>query len=156
VLRALTETKPPLAFWVGYIEDVLVSASHIKGWTVVLDGRLVLPRRWIDINGTTMSDTWTAAQRAVVGIVAMRPGITEVKGCLSCTSTFIDYVLKADLRYRLRLVYDTGELNDVIEHLVGSRILRKVYNLPSPTFPDELVSAYLTFLLIGPRGPWAV
>jgi hypothetical protein len=82
ILKALIESRPPLAYWAGDESSALVSASHIKKWTVTLSDRLILPRRWIDMLGNIMQDTWEAACRAVVGNVATRPGISEVSPVL--------------------------------------------------------------------------
>jgi len=141
VFKALLESSPPLAYWTGYSSQSvsLVAASHIQKWSVLLSSRLVLPRRWIDMLGNTMQDIWEAACRAVVGTVSMRPGMTE-----------------ADLRNRMRTVYDTCDLTEVLDHLVEIGALRRIFHLPDPTYPEELAPPHLTFLLVGPRGPWSL
>lgn len=45
----------------------------------------VLPRRWLDINGSVIGGFWQAALRAVIGLIAFRPGITEVGRLLLLT-----------------------------------------------------------------------
>jgi oxalate---CoA ligase len=77
-IRSLTESKYPLAFWVGYTEARLVCTTQIQSWAVVLSDRLILPLRWIDMQGNEIKDVWEAACRAVIGLVMMRPGISEV------------------------------------------------------------------------------
>lgn len=66
---------------------VLVSADHIRPWTVtIVDGdqpkAMVLPRRWLDIHGMRINDVWEAALRAVVGIILLRPGVSQVSSFL--------------------------------------------------------------------------
>ena len=39
---------------------------------------MVKPRRWIDIDGSQVSEVWEAGLRAFVGMIASRPGITQV------------------------------------------------------------------------------
>jgi len=138
-LKALRKAKPPLVHWVGYNEALLVSSSHIRGWGVVLSDQLILPRRWIDIFGNEMRDIWEASCRAVVGFVLMRPGITE-----------------ADLRHRLDLVYDRGDLNDVINFLVDSRIIRKFIVSTESNTLEELAPETHVHFLVGSRGPWGI
>jgi len=154
--KAIQEAKSPLAYWVGYESPTLVSASHIHKWGIVLSNRLVLPRRWIDLLGNIMQDTWEAACRAVVGTVSMRPGITEVRAFGVGFQSLSNLTLKADLKNRLRPVYDACDIAEVLDHLTEMGVLRKVIHLPCPTFPEELAPAHLTFWLTGPRGPWAL
>ncbi|KZT06305.1 uncharacterized protein LAESUDRAFT_726133 [Laetiporus sulphureus 93-53] len=105
IINRLINASIPLAYWAGYTKIILVSAAHIRPWAVCLsdtDGRSVMlfPRRWIDITGRRINDVWEAALRAVLGIVVFRPGICQ-----------------AEIRWRLRSVYDRWEVNDVLHHI---------------------------------------
>ena len=40
---------------------------------------LVFPRRWLDIYGRKLKEVWEAAVRAVLGLVLLRPGISQVR-----------------------------------------------------------------------------
>ncbi|CCM00318.1 uncharacterized protein FIBRA_02348 [Fibroporia radiculosa] len=106
IIEQLTAGPVPVAFWTGYISIVLVSCAYIRPWTVLVsDGKsqqsMVSPRRWLDIFGGRMRDIWQAALRAVIGVVLYRPGIPQ-----------------AEIRWRLRAVYDRQEVNDALSHLV--------------------------------------
>lgn len=74
----------PLAYWLGYREIVFVSAYHITPWTVLIaegdmDCTRIFPRRWLDIDGRTLSEVWEAAQRAAISIILFHPGIAQVR-----------------------------------------------------------------------------
>jgi hypothetical protein len=64
--------------------------------------------------------------------------------------------MQADLRNRLSHVYDPCDLNEVVDHLVEIAVLRRVVPLPDPSYPIELAPTHLSFLLIGPGGPWSL
>lgn len=93
----------PLAYWTGYAAVVLVSAGAIRPWTVTVYNTesadspgsaerksMIFPRRWLDIYGRKLSEVWEAALRAVLGLVLLRPGISQVSvaafndGCNMC------------------------------------------------------------------------
>ncbi|KAG8814423.1 hypothetical protein FRC17_001133 [Serendipita sp. 399] len=88
VVTALTNVYPPLAFWSGYSSCQLISANYWTEYAVWVyedsNGidqsarRLVIPRRWIDMNGRTDVPIWKAAQRAVVGQLITRPVIRHL------------------------------------------------------------------------------
>ena len=84
-VRRLTDMPLPLAHWTGYTTPVLVAATHIRPWTVTVqtgtDGHksIIFPRRWLDIYGHKLSDVWDAAARAVLGLLLLRPGISQVR-----------------------------------------------------------------------------
>ncbi|PCH33343.1 hypothetical protein WOLCODRAFT_159996 [Wolfiporia cocos MD-104 SS10] len=106
LIKRMTETPVPLAFWTGYTSVVLVLTAHIRPWTVLIPREdnyeaIMLPRRWLDIAGRQMTDIWEAALRAVIGVVLQRPGISQ-----------------AEIRWRLRSVYDRQEINDVLRYLL--------------------------------------
>ncbi|KAF9821815.1 hypothetical protein IEO21_00245 [Rhodonia placenta] len=108
VVNELTDAPVPLAYWTGYTSVVLVSADHIRPWTVtIVDGdqpkAMVLPRRWLDIHGMRINDVWEAALRAVVGIILLRPGVSQ-----------------SEIRWRLRSVYDRQEVNELLQHLLDA------------------------------------
>ncbi|KAH9912240.1 uncharacterized protein BXZ73DRAFT_107525 [Epithele typhae] len=133
VARRLTDGEVPLAHWTGYITPVLVSAMHLREWTVVVTGRnaaaddadgshthvegtdddagtaaranarksMLFPRRWLDIRGWKLTEVWDAALRAVLALVLLRPGISQ-----------------AEIRWRLRSVYDRQEVGEVLQALL--------------------------------------
>lgn len=86
VIERLATLPCPLVFWAGYRELVLVSSRFARGWTVVINGdgdgvgvERVFPRRWLALDGKLAAELWTAAMRAVVGVVLLRPGISQVR-----------------------------------------------------------------------------
>ncbi|KAF4572584.1 hypothetical protein EYR36_007092 [Pleurotus pulmonarius] len=99
----MTDASVPLAFWAGYVKPVLVSSHHLRAWSVFVSedpARRVLPRRWCDISGQKVTDGWDAALRAVTSAIHFRPGLSV-----------------AELKWRLRPVYDGQEINDVFRAL---------------------------------------
>ena len=125
----MSEAAVPLAYWTGYAAIVLVSAAHIRPWAVAVPDAenaeaksLVLPRRWLDIYGRKLLDVWEAAMRAVVGAILLRPGISQVslgpvlarrvESLLTIRAT-----LKAEIRWRLRSVYDRQEVVEILQTL---------------------------------------
>ncbi|KAL0950736.1 hypothetical protein HGRIS_007510 [Hohenbuehelia grisea] len=109
-LQRLTEASIPLVFWTGYTKLVVVAARYLKHWSVLISEeplRRVLPRRWIDITGNRMADVWDAAWRAVIGVIAFRPGINQ-----------------AELRWRLRSVYDRQEVSEVLRCMQEEEFVR--------------------------------
>ncbi|KAG1841331.1 hypothetical protein DFJ58DRAFT_845058 [Suillus subalutaceus] len=69
LLQRMSQTSPPLILWVGYSAPVIVSCLHARSWTVEIirePKALALPRRWLDIRGETIQETWDAALHAVV------------------------------------------------------------------------------------------
>ncbi|KAG2345257.1 hypothetical protein BDR05DRAFT_1058382 [Suillus weaverae] len=100
LLQRMSQTFPPLILWAGYSAPVIVSCLHARPWTVEIIGEpktLALPRRWLDIRGGTIRETWNAVLHAVVGIIVFHPGISQT-----------------ELRWRLRAVCDRQELVDVV------------------------------------------
>ncbi|KAG1889373.1 hypothetical protein F4604DRAFT_1877037 [Suillus subluteus] len=88
LLQRMSQTSPPLILWVGYSAPVIVSCLHARSWTVEIirePKALALPRRWLDIRGDTIQETWNAALHAVT-----------------------------ELRWRLRAVCDRQELVDIV------------------------------------------
>lgn len=83
IIQKLLDGPMPLLYWMGYASPlVLVSAAHIRSWTVTLPSDFmcnVFPRRWIDISGAKLMEVWGAALRAVVGTIVLRPGISQVQ-----------------------------------------------------------------------------
>ncbi|KAI0706049.1 hypothetical protein BC835DRAFT_1311874 [Cytidiella melzeri] len=133
ILEQLVVRK--LAFWTGYRDVVLVSAYFLKYWTVVIPFEAsprmstqgepatlsdvvdsaaastnpiarVLPRRWLNVDGGRIPEVWEAVCRAVIGTVVLRPGISQ-----------------AELRWRLRTVYDRAEIHDVLAYLFSCKQL---------------------------------
>lgn len=74
----------PLLFWIGYQSDRLISADYLSAWTVAISDddasplTRFFPRRWLDIYGRRISDLWDAGLKAVVGMILMRPGVSQV------------------------------------------------------------------------------
>lgn len=100
LLQRMSQTSPPLILWAGYSAPVIVSCLYARPWTVEITKEpktLALPRRWLDIRGGTIRETWNAALHAVVGIVFFHPGIPQT-----------------ELRWRLRAVCDRQELVDIL------------------------------------------
>jgi hypothetical protein len=100
LLQRMSQTSPPLILWAGYSAPVIVSCLHARPWTVEIirePKTLALPRRWLDIRGDIIRETWNAALHAVVGIIFFHPGISQT-----------------ELRWRLRAVCDRQELVDII------------------------------------------
>ncbi|TFY76774.1 hypothetical protein EWM64_g7235, partial [Hericium alpestre] len=80
VVGKFLDSSIPLIHFTGYSYLVMVSASHIQPWTVIVSNEpltRILPRRWLDIRGTKMADVWEAALRAVIGVIIFRPGIRQ-------------------------------------------------------------------------------
>ena len=94
VVERMTEGPVPLAHWTGYNVIVLVASSHIQKWTVTISGgqgeepestseppqkAMIFPRRWLDIYGRKLTEMWEAALRAVLGLVLLHPGVSQVR-----------------------------------------------------------------------------
>ncbi|EJD04259.1 uncharacterized protein FOMMEDRAFT_106841 [Fomitiporia mediterranea MF3/22] len=112
IIHQLHTSRVPRVYVTGYDSTFVVSAKYIGSWTITLpgeDGPLtkVFPRRWLDITGDRISMVWEAGLRAVVGLVHLRPGISQ-----------------AELRWRLRAVYDRREVIDLLNHLMSSGTLK--------------------------------
>ncbi|KAF5377206.1 hypothetical protein D9615_006321 [Tricholomella constricta] len=102
-IKKMTESSIPMLFWTGYSSLVLVSSAYIKNWTVLVSetpATRTFPRRWFDISGRKVADFWEAALKAVMGVIIFRPGVSQ-----------------AELRWRLRSVYDRQEVGDVVRSL---------------------------------------
>ncbi|KAJ7042665.1 hypothetical protein C8F04DRAFT_1390618 [Mycena alexandri] len=102
-VRQITECAVPPIFWAGYSALVLVASSYLRAWTVQISAEpmaRIFPRRWIDMTGAKVMDLWDAATRAVMGVLVFHPGVTQ-----------------AQLRWRLRSVYDRQEVNEVVRYL---------------------------------------
>jgi len=69
------------------------------------------PRRWLDLAGKTVPDVWESALKAVVGVVAFRPGVSQT-----------------EIRWRLRSIYDRQEVNDILLYLQQEGVLRRRWN----------------------------
>ncbi|TFK36810.1 hypothetical protein BDQ12DRAFT_633054 [Crucibulum laeve] len=145
-LQRMTESNVPLIFWTGYSSLVIVSAFFSSKWTVLISENpmiRVFPRRWLDIEGLRIADFWEAAVRAVTGVIIFRPGITQ-----------------AELRWRLRSVYDRQEVSEVLHQLRrdGYVIVRSAFvtvwdqaGVPAPL--DDVEERGL-FLFLAPEKHW--
>ncbi|RPD63262.1 hypothetical protein L227DRAFT_544094 [Lentinus tigrinus ALCF2SS1-6] len=107
VVQHMSEAPVPLAHWTGYAAIVLVSAKAIRPWSVTVSDAqnsdrksLIFPRRWLDIFGRKLEVVWEAAMRSALGLVLLRPGISQV-----------------EIRWRLRTVYDRQEVCEVLQTL---------------------------------------
>jgi hypothetical protein len=86
----MTLTSPPILLWTYLNAPVLVAGDYCDSWSVaVSDGPLTLitPRRWLDIRGYRLDGAWKTAQQAVVGVVFLHPGISQVSPC--CHALFL-------------------------------------------------------------------
>jgi hypothetical protein len=87
-LASLMDNPIPLVVLVGHSRPVIVGARQSVAWTVTVseEPRIrVLPRRWLDVRGTKVRETWRAAMRAVMGILVFRPGISQVRNWKNVT-----------------------------------------------------------------------
>ncbi|KAL5495552.1 hypothetical protein ACEPAI_1015 [Sanghuangporus weigelae] len=114
ILHSLHTLRVPLLYLTGYNSTIVVSAKYTNAWTVTLPGSSapvsrILPRRWLDLNGNLVKTVWESGLRAVVGLIHLRPGISQ-----------------AELRWRLRTVYDRQEVFDLLNHLLANGTL-KIY-----------------------------
>lgn len=137
VIQRLVEPPLPLLYWVGYSSVYLVSAAHIKTWTVTLPSEILLnvfPRRWIDISGTKLAEVWEAALRAAVGMIVFRPGISQ-----------------AELRWRLRGVYDRQEIYDVLQYLLEDEIIKTSISSQMVPVLDEKEEKEVFYFLSQPK-----
>ncbi|KAF8058258.1 hypothetical protein FPV67DRAFT_530991 [Lyophyllum atratum] len=106
----MMESPVPMLFWTGYSALVLVSSAYIKNWTVLVSespATRIFPRRWFDISGLKIVDFWEAALKAIMGVIIFRPGVSQ-----------------AELRWRLRSVYDRQEVGDIVRSLQEDRYLK--------------------------------
>lgn len=98
MITQLSESDVPVVFWAGYNDIVLVSSAYLREWTVIISRTAsnverIFPRRWWDIRGRKMMDVWEAGLRAVMGLILLHPGISQVgflkssSDCCSCSSS---------------------------------------------------------------------
>lgn len=126
----MVEAPVPLAHWTGYAAVVLVSAKAIRPWTVTVSDAqtpdrksMIFPRRWLDIYGRKLDEVWEAAMRSVLGLVLLRPGISQVRVAVPSFLLMAHGVdlgtshLQAEVRWRLRSVYDRQEVYEVLQTL---------------------------------------
>jgi hypothetical protein len=132
LLDGAMDAEAPPVLRVGYTVRTLVAAAHVSAWTVVVREEPLtrtLPRRWRDIHGMRLPRTWTAARRAVVGLAVLHPGISQVSRLLARPSSpLLDDPRQAELRWRLRAVYDGQEVDELVRtlHREGTLALRRV------------------------------
>lgn len=126
IVTIMTEADVPLLYWMGYSVIALVSAHYISKWSIAVSDAPpinVLPRRWLDIQGIRVADYWRSALRAVMGLVVFRPGITQVSDEQTSVWCLTD-TWQAEIRWRLRAVYDRQEVNEVLRYLLKEGHLR--------------------------------
>ena len=81
-LASLMDNPIPLIVLVGHSRPLVVGARQSVAWSVAVseEPRInVLPRRWLDVRGAKVRETWRAAMRAIIGILVFRPGISQVR-----------------------------------------------------------------------------
>ena len=83
VIHRLHTIREPLIYLSGYSSTIIVSAKYISRWALTLPGEntpitRVMPRRWLDLTGSRVRSVWEAGIRAVVGLIHLRPGISQV------------------------------------------------------------------------------
>ncbi|KAI0274891.1 hypothetical protein BC834DRAFT_850125 [Gloeopeniophorella convolvens] len=140
VIDSLMDHSTPLVVRVGHAQLLFVSAHQSEPWTVTVseDPRTnLLPRRWLDVKGRKVQETWRAALRAVMGTIVYRPGISQ-----------------AEITWRLRSVYDRAEIVDVLRHLydegyVQRRVKERVYEVG--LVPVEEKEERAVFWMLGDR-----
>jgi len=128
VVKRMMEPPVPMLFWTGYSSLVLVSSAYIKRWTVLVSespATRIFPRRWFDISGVIIEDFWEAALKAVMGVIIFRPGVSQ-----------------AELRWRLRSVYDRQEVGDILKSLLEDGFLKMRYD-PTIAWDDDINVAAL-------------
>ncbi|KAF9569867.1 hypothetical protein CPC08DRAFT_14379 [Agrocybe pediades] len=117
IVTRMVDANTPLAYWIGYNTLRLVAADYVSKWTLAVSTEPVLhvfPRRWLDIRGISVPDFWQAALRAVMGVIIFRPGIPQ-----------------AEIRWRLRAVYDRQEINEVLRYLMREGYLQVRIGFPT-------------------------
>ncbi len=107
VVQRVTEGPVPLAYWTGYNAVALVASACIRKWTVTisdsqeeepestsepLQKSMIFPRRWLDIYGRKLAEMWESALRAVLGLVLLHPGVSQVR-CISLSPSRISQAL---------------------------------------------------------------
>jgi len=145
VVTRMTDSLPALAFWTGYTSIALVSSLYLKNWAVAVpeteDSKIMIfPRRWLDIFGRKISDVWEAALKAVSGIIVLHPGVSQ-----------------SEIRWRLRLVYDRQEVNQLLQYLhVEGYLERRSRSDPEHVLagPPDDDEEKVTFWFLGNRRRW--
>ncbi|KAF9229607.1 hypothetical protein BS17DRAFT_743885 [Gyrodon lividus] len=108
-VQKMTLTSPPILFWTCYNTPTLVASDYCGSWSVTISDEpltLVSPRRWLDLRGYRLDSAWSAALKAVVGVIFLHPGISQT-----------------ELRWRLRAIYDRQEVFDLLSSLQQEGIL---------------------------------
>ena len=131
-LASLMDNPTPLVVLVGHSRPLIVGARQSVAWTVTVseEPRInVLPRRWLDVRGAKVRETWRAAMRAVIGILVYRPGISQVRN-YNVNDRLLDtksdgQEQQAELVWRLRSVYDRPEVVDVLGQLSEDGFIRR-------------------------------
>lgn len=151
LVQRMASLTPPVLIMTGYTAPVVVSSEHCAPWTVTLSEdplTCVLPRRWLDVRGSRVDELWTAALRSVVGTVVLRPGIPQ-----------------AELRWRLKAVYDRQEVVEAISFLeqdgtleakIGdsSEVLEQIREVPGWVGTLDVEEETRVCWFIGKKGHW--
>ncbi|THH21010.1 hypothetical protein EW146_g465 [Bondarzewia mesenterica] len=142
VMEQLMDITVPLIVCAGYSTLVIVSSLYARTWTVSVSEEnpaRVFPRRWLDISGHKMADIWDAAQRAVMGLIVYRPGISQ-----------------AEIRWRLRSVYDRQEISEILRYLLEDGLAKRRFSehskiSDSGIIPPDEEEEKQTFWFLGDR-----
>lgn len=90
-LEVLIHANPPLLLRAGYNGLRVISAQHAWEWGMIIRDEdkfdLIMPRRWIDITGSHITDGWRLANLAILSTIFIRPGITLVSRTSKCRSS---------------------------------------------------------------------
>ncbi|KAI0308044.1 hypothetical protein B0F90DRAFT_1664967 [Multifurca ochricompacta] len=95
VIESLLDDSIPLIVLVGHSRTLIVRSRWSDAWTVTACGEPrinVLPRRWLDLTGGKVQESWRAALRAVIGTIVFRPGIPQAEADISRISAGRDSV----------------------------------------------------------------
>jgi oxalate---CoA ligase len=132
VLASLMDDGPvPPIIFVGHSRPRVVCSRQSEAWTVMVkeEPRInVLPRRWLDLRGIKVRETWRAALRAVIGTIVFRPGISQVSdwhdNCI-LGGELMGWDIQAEIVWKLRSVYDGAEVVDVLRQLYEEGFVRR-------------------------------
>lgn len=91
LLCRLSDLQVPLLYFVGHSVAMAVSAKYIGRKTlelpqVDLSVTKIFPKRWLSMHGTRIDEIWDAALRATIGLVHLKPAISQVRRRLKLRS----------------------------------------------------------------------
>lgn len=110
----MRNNTPPLVYFVGAGDSILVNPCHVRNWAPRLkktedsvEGKLIPARMWFDMDGEVMNHVLRGCLRAVLEQIQRNPGIT--------TSTIL---------HKLKTVFVAGELTDLLKILEERQCIR--------------------------------